>query len=219
MHLQKIQLITSDLERCRLFYGATLGLEIEPAGSGDACFKVGDSLLSFSETKGSQPLYHFAFSVPNNLLGAALEWLGERTTILPYAPDSVIADFVNWNAKAFYFRDPDGNILECITHFDEGTRADLPFSPAYFGRILEIGLPVEDVTLACAELNERYGIPYFVKGPRLRDFSVMGDAEGMLIVTKKGRGWLPTQETAKPFPTTLIIRHSGKKIELEFFKQ
>ncbi len=219
MHLQEIKLITGNLEKCRLFYSAIIGLEIECSGPGEISFNVGNSLLGFTEVKGSKPLYHFAFSIPNNMLQAALEWLGERTTILPYAPDSVVADFVNWNAKAFYFRDFDGNILECITHFDDGTQAELPFSPGYFRRIVEIGLVVEDVMLACADLHDRYGIPYFTKGPRLRDFSVMGHSDGMLIVTKKGRGWLPTQETANPFPTALVIYHGDQIIELEFFKQ
>ena len=216
MRLEEVHLITGNLNNCRFFYADLLGLAIEDISAGSIAFKVGSSLLRFSLVEQTRPLYHLAFSVPNNMLNEALEWLRQRTSILPYSADSVIADFTGWNAKAFYFRDADENILECITHFDEQDHRDGSFSGEYFLSIMEIGLAVEDVTVACADLNARHGLPYFVKGPRLKDFCVMGDAEGMLIVTKKGRGWLPTQQAAAIYPVTVSIGHLGEKHLLHF---
>jgi catechol 2,3-dioxygenase-like lactoylglutathione lyase family enzyme len=216
MRLQEVNLITGSLTQCRVFYAELLGLEVKEVSSTGICFKVGSGLLRFREVAHSHPRYHMAFSIPNNMLHASLEWLGQRTVILPYSPESVIADFTGWNAKAFYFRDADENILECITHFDQQTYRAGAFSGDCFASIMEIGLAVEDVTAACADFNGHYGLPYYAKGPRLKDFSVMGDEEGMLIVTKKGRGWLPTQEAAEPFPVRLLIEHYGKTSHLEF---
>ena len=216
MLLQEVKLITGNLQECRLFYAGQLGLEIVDTTPSGISFRVGTCLMHFSEVTGSRPLYHLAFSIPNDLFAEALTWLDTRTTILPYTPESVIADFTNWNAKAFYFRDAGGNILECITHFDHHTYRHGPFSAEHFLSLMEVGLPVDDVTVTCANLHDQYQIPYYRKGPRLRDFSVMGDEEGMLIVTKKGRGWLPTQETAEPFPVSLALKHDHKIINLDF---
>ncbi|MES2894177.1 MAG: hypothetical protein V4725_19310 [Bacteroidota bacterium] len=216
MRLDEIELITGNLERCRLFYAGTLGFEVVEVSENSICFSVGTSKIRFRQELGTRPLYHLAFSIPNNMLEPALAWLRERSTVLPYSVDSVIADFIGWNAKAFYFRDADQNILECITHFDEQSFRPGAFSAACFSSIMEIGLAVEDVQETCAGLNERYGLPYFIKGPRLKDFSVMGDAEGMLIVTKKGRGWLPTQEAAESFPTSILLTQLGVGRRLEF---
>jgi catechol-2,3-dioxygenase len=216
MHLKEILLVTGDLEHCRSFYGDILGLAVKNISATHISFEIGQSILSFKEIKNSQPLYHMAFSVPNNMLQPALDWINERATVLPYDEYTVIADFTGWNAKAFYFRDHDGNILECITHYDWADSSEGPFTKDCFKSIIEIGIPVDDVTIACENFNSQYGIPYFKKGPRLMDFSVMGNEDGMLIVTKKGRGWLPTQQAAEQHPMNVAIEINGNNVKLEF---
>jgi catechol 2,3-dioxygenase-like lactoylglutathione lyase family enzyme len=215
MHLQQVSLVTRDLARCRSFYGDKLGFAINQASASEICFQTGCSKLHFREDKNSNPRYHFAFSVANNQLQNALTWIGEKATILPYAKDSTIADFINWNAKAFYFRDHDQNILECITHFDKNSLQDGPFTKDGFERLVEIGIPVDDVETACADFYRQYNIPYFSKGPHLKDFAVMGDDNGMLIITKTGRGWLPTQEPAGKCPLKIILNAGKREILLE----
>ena len=42
----------------------------------------------------------------------------KHSLLLPYSAKEEIADFSSWNAKAFYFHDNNGNILELITHYD-----------------------------------------------------------------------------------------------------
>ena len=77
--------------------------------------------------------------------------------------------------------------------------------------ICEIGVPVEDVTEACKIINDAFEVPYFKKGPRLQVFSVMGDENGLFIVTQAGRGWLPTQQPAKQYFTEVVFTNKYKE--------
>jgi catechol-2,3-dioxygenase len=78
--------------------------------------KIGETGLVFASGPG-EPFYHFALLVPGNRFDEALEWIGERTDLLP-DPESgqVVFDFDNWDALACYFHDPVGNIVELIAH-------------------------------------------------------------------------------------------------------
>ena len=215
MFIDEIVLVTADIQKTKLFYGEQLGLPVTVTGSSNISYRIGRSILSFKEVKDAAPLYHIAFSIPNNQLNGALDWIRERTAILPYSDEELIADFVNWNAKAFYFHDREGNILECITHYDRGSFLPGTFTTGCFESIIEIGIPVDDVTAACAAFNQQNGIPYFSKGPRLPVFAVMGDEDGMLIVTQKGRGWLPTQQPAEKHFMQLKLTVAGRAMELQ----
>lgn len=215
MYIKEVLLVTSDLYTCKSFYSDKLGFPVTGISAAQISFRIGRSILSFQEVKNSTPLYHVAFSVPNNQLQEALTWINERAVILPYAENSIVADFSNWNAKAFYFRDHDNNILECITHFDKGSNHFGTFTKDSIEAIIEIGVPVDDVATACDEFHHEYNIPYFEKGPRLKDFAVMGNEDGMLIITKNGRGWLPTQEPAGKHPLKISLEVDNTQILLD----
>lgn len=135
----------------------------------------------------------------------------KRTTILPYNSQTTIADFRNWNAHAFYFHDNQNNILEFIAHHDLPTDSDQPFTTSSIIGVCEIGIPSEDVTEACKTIKEKFEVPYFAKGPRLPDFSVMGDEKGLFIVTKIGRGWLPTQQSAARHSSEVVFWNKDKE--------
>ena len=212
MHIKAILLVTNDLFNARSFYNDKLGFPVTGITDSEISFRIGSSVLTFREVKNSTAQYHLAFSVPNNQLHEALTWIQERAIVLPYSEDSIVADFSNWNAKAFYFRDDDGNILECITHYDRNVERLGSFTKDSFEYIMEIGIPVDDVTIACENFYKQYNIPYFKKGPRLKDFAVMGDEDGMLIVTKSGRGWLPTQEPSGKYPMKILLEIGTKEI-------
>ncbi len=66
------------------------------------------------------------------------------------------------------------------------------------------------------EFNTLFHIPYFEKGPRLQDFAVMGDADGMFIVSKTGRGWLPTMRPSEKHWTKVLVENDGVKNEFVF---
>lgn len=216
MFIQSLHLHTNGIEATKKFYNDVLQVPPVKETEQSISFAFGHSTLYFHQSFEKQPFYHVAFSIPNNKLQEALQWVSERTEILPYSQEETIADFTGWNAKAFYFHDNNKNILEFITHYDLQTSSEQPFSTTLITGICEIGVTVEDVGHACHEFNTLFGLPYFAKGPRLHDFAVMGDANGMFIVSKTGRGWLPTLRACEKHWTKVLIENDGVKNEFVF---
>jgi hypothetical protein len=182
------------------FYGGRLGFELLEAG-----WKVGETELVFLPGSG-EPFYHFALLVPGNRFGAALEWIGERTELLP-DPESgeVVFDFENWDALACYVHDPAGNIVELIAHrgVDESER-DGPFTAAELVGVSELGLVGDKRELAGAlgELGlERWAGDLDAEG-RL---AFVGEKARTVILSPPGRGWLPTGRPAEAHPTEVEV--------------
>lgn len=216
MVIQSLHLRTNDLPATRKFYAELLETPLIKESEQHVSFGFGHSTLNFYASYETDPFYHVAFSIPNNKLDEALHWVGERTPILPYSEEKTIADFTGWNARAFYFHDNNQNILELITHYDLKTSSEQPFNTALITGICEIGITVEDVGHACHEFDSLFHLPYFVKGPRLKDFAVMGDEHGMFIVSRTGRGWLPTMRQSEKHWTKVLVENDGIKNEFVF---
>ena len=216
MIIQALHLRTNALAATKSFYTTLLGVPVVKESEDFISFAFGHSTLYFHQSYESHPFYHVAFSIPNNKLQEAVLWMKNRTDILPYSENDIIADFTGWNAKAFYFHDNNENILELITHYDLHTSSTQPFSMDLVTGICEIGVTVEDVTHACNEFHTLFHLPYFPKGPQLKDFGVMGDADGMFIVSKTGRGWLPTQRPCEKHWIKVLIENGGIKNEFLF---
>src|SRR3954452_25419009 len=70
--------------------------------------RVGASTLSFSGE--GDAFYHFAFLVPGDRFAAAEAWAGDRVELL------ATIDLPAWDARACYFHDLAGNIVELIAH-------------------------------------------------------------------------------------------------------
>ncbi len=105
MFIQSLHLLTNDLAATKKFYTELLQTPIIKKSEQYISFAFGHSTLSFHASYENDPFYHVAFSIPNNKLDEALKWVGEKTNILPYSEKEIIADFIGWNAKAFYFHD------------------------------------------------------------------------------------------------------------------
>jgi hypothetical protein len=95
-------------------------------------------------------------------------------------------DFSGWDgARAVYFRDPEQNVVELLARPE----------PRPERALAEVGLPVEDVHAAVEAFAELGIEPY-------RDadetFAPLGDADGLLIVVRTGRGWFPTTSPRAP---------------------
>ncbi len=205
MVIRDLTLLANNLAATEEFYTKILQLPVLTKSGTSISFSVGHTILTFTFTKETNPTYHFAFSIPSNKVDEAHTYISAKTNILPFIPGTTIADFSNWNAHAFYFHDNQNNIVEFIAHHDLPNDSDQPFTSSSIIGVCEIGVPVEDVTEACKKINEEYEVPFYVKGPHLKEFAVMGDEYGLFIVTKIGRGWLPTQAPAERFFTEVVF--------------
>src|SRR5450755_2630110 len=136
MLLKEIKLQTNHLPPLFHFYKEILDLPVKYE-NGSITVTAGKSVLIFEETDADvDPFYHFAFNIPSNKFEEGFQWMKGKSDLLWLEGyRSYIADFVNWNAKSFYFLDPAGNILELIARFDLNDIVDEKFSSAHIRNI------------------------------------------------------------------------------------
>jgi catechol 2,3-dioxygenase-like lactoylglutathione lyase family enzyme len=153
--------------------------------------ETGETELEFVPGEGA-PFYHFAFLAPPE-------------SFVGIGPAKEVFDFPAWDARAIYYEDPAGNIVELIEH--RGLPGPLGMS--------ELGL-VGDTT-AMADGLRPLGLELWdgtLDEPgRLAFF---GERGRTLILSPETRGWLPTGRPAERHPLELEI--SGAKageVELE----
>jgi catechol-2,3-dioxygenase len=143
---------------------------------------------------------HFAVNVPPQRFEEAVDWARSRFRVVE---DDV--PFPAWRARAAYFFDPGGNIVELIA------RERAP-GEELFLEVSEVGMPVSDVDAAVEWLEEELGLPRFDVDPGT--FGAMGDDRGLFIVVPVGREWLFTEEPAADVPLQVTIDCPGRSGEL-----
>ena len=170
-------------------YAGTLGLPTE----GDAVV-VGETTLRF-EPGDRESFYHFALLVPGDRFDAALAWAGERVELL-----GAVFDFEDWDARAVYFHDPAGNIVELIAHHGlEDNGRDGPFAAEELVGFSELGL-VGDKRGLLRGL-EAQGLELWDGEREEPDrLAFVGEKGRTLILAAPGRGWLPTGRPAEAHP-------------------
>ena len=179
----------------RGFYGDGLGLPID----GEAIV-VGETRLHFEIEEGSAAFYHFALLVPGDRFDAALEWAQERVELL-----GDVFEFENWDARAVYFHDPAGSIVELIAHhgLEENARMG-PFGAVELLGFSELGI-VGDTPSLLRRLQTE-GLELWsgtVEEPDRLAF--VGEKGRTLILAPPGRGWLPTDRPAEPHRVDYVL--------------
>jgi catechol 2,3-dioxygenase-like lactoylglutathione lyase family enzyme len=178
----------------RDFYGETLGLPLD----GEAIV-VGETRMLFRAEDGGA-FYHFALLVPGDRFAAALVWTRERVELL-----GDVFDFEAWDARAVYFHDPAGSIVELIAHhgLDANGRSGR-FAAEEFVGFSELGL-VGDPRELLRRLEE-IGLELWdgtVDEPDRLAF--VGEKGRTLILAPPGRGWLPTGRPAEPCAVDVLL--------------
>ncbi len=216
MHISSIEISTPYLAETSHFYHLILGFERVTNHKDQVAFQVGDSVLRFIHTERGKPRYHFAFLIPDNKIDEALIWLENKAKLIYNPNGKTITDFKSWNARSIYFYDNNGNILELIARFDRNDICHKPFSATAIRCINEIGLVSDNAPDFSKKLIEDLSIHYFEKGPKKDDFVVLGDNQGLLIVSAPNRHWYPTGHKAAKYPVrvSLTINNQYKEIQL-----
>jgi hypothetical protein len=134
---------------------------------------------------------HFAVNVPPERFEEAVDWArGQAELVQEDVP------FEMWRARAAYYFDPVGNLVELIA------RERAPGDELLI-EVSEIGLPVADVGAAVEFLESELGLPHF-SGDR-ESFSAVGDDRGLFILVPVGRPWLFTDRPASDAPVRVTI--------------
>ena len=137
---------------------------------------------------------HFAVNVPPDRFEEAVDWARTRAELVQ---DDV--PFEAWRARAAYYFDPVGNLVELIAR-DRAPGDELLLE------VSEVGLPVADVGATVEFLEAELGLPHF-SGDR-ESFSAVGDDRGLFILVPVGRPWLFTDRAASDAPIRVTIEGS-----------
>src|SRR6266508_493222 len=114
MNIQKLELLTVNLQAQRDFYTNILGLPIELTSSG-LLVKAGVTEILFTAAPPDfDGAYHFAFNIPENQYYAAKKWISSRIPLLRDKSGKEDFESKSWNSDSVYFLDAAGNILEFI---------------------------------------------------------------------------------------------------------
>lgn len=214
MKLKEIHILTDDLTQTESFYHKVMGFDILPGDLSVLRLRAGKTVLVFHRSDREHPVYHLAFDIPNDKLEKALKWMKEKVCIIPASDSETIADFVNWNAKSFYFYDNNGNILEYITRFDLQNASGGAFDGSSVLHISEIGLVTANVPELASQITAGYRVETYPKQPPQEHFTVMGDEEGLFILASDKRNWFPTDKRAIPYWTKIYFHACGEDHEL-----
>ena len=159
---------------------------------------TGETTLRFEAGEG-EPFYHFALLVPGDRFDAAHAWAEERFDLV-----GGVFEFENWDARAIYFHDPAGNIVELIAHRgleENGLTGE--FGPAEIVGFSELGLVGNRAeNLRMARLPLWSGT---IDDPDALAF--VGEKGRTLILAEEGRGWLPTGRPAEAHPVEFELLH------------
>jgi hypothetical protein len=134
---------------------------------------------------------HFAVNVPPDRFGEAVDWARTQAELIQED-----VPFEMWRARAAYYFDPVGNLVELIAR-ERAPGAELLLE------VSEVGLPVADVGAAVRFLEAELGLPHF-SGDR-ESFSAVGDDRGLFILVPVGRPWLFTDVPASDAPVRVTI--------------
>ena len=189
------------------FYSGCLGLGVTPSDPDGAAVEVGETVIELVPAPGS-PFYHFALLAPGDRFEAALGWARDHVDILPDSETgNAVFDFTNWDAKACYFHDPAGNIVELISHRGVGeTGAAGAFTAGELLGVSEIGLVGDPEPLA-AKLERGLGLELWdgtVDGEARLAF--VGEKARTLILCRVGRPWLPTGQPAEAHAVEIVVK-------------
>ncbi len=213
MLIKELRLQSTNILSLFPFYRKVMEMDVIRSENG-ITIAAGETKLIFEEDlEQENPFYHFAFNIPFNKFREAFEWVKAKTDLLWLKDyDDYIADFVNWHAKSFYFKDPVGNILEMIARFDLNDTDDKPFSSAQVRNISEIGIvfPLKTFDHDVKALMEECSLDYFDKQPPLEHFRAIGNDEGLFIVVPENRVWFATENKAKIFRTEISFIDKNK---------
>jgi catechol-2,3-dioxygenase len=210
VQIRQIELAARDLEAQAQFYGETLGLAVAQTDAGViVTVQANDSNLSFHQAPDLWAVYHVAFNIPASSFAAAKQWLAQRVPLLAHQQGADEWVFPNWDARALYFFDADGNLIEFIA------RKELPAGHSEgfgFGDILcisEAGIVVDGIQATASQLCAGLGIAVY-RNTLHDDFAAVGDAHGLLILSRIGRPWLSLIQTAETRSLAAQVDVAGK---------
>ncbi|WP_238656081.1 VOC family protein [Paenibacillus piscarius] len=204
MKIKQLKLSTNHLEDMKTFYSEVLQMPVIQESNTSFAVSAGESIISF-ENNPRHVFYHYAFYVDELHFSRVLDTIQAHSPLLQDEEGQTEFFSGLWQRKQFYFRDPQGNILEILPSDERSAKAD------GWIRVQEIGLPVEHID----DLQTRI---HMIKDEMARaseTIAFYGNEYGVFVLVQEGRAWFPTEDAAIASPVEVIIEHDHA-LEVEY---
>jgi hypothetical protein len=208
--IRRVRLQTHVLGRLRRFYHETIGFEIVVETRETLTLQAGASQIMFEQASdGSEPYYHFAFNIPENLIAEARQWLSARVPLLRHAESGAdVIAFDEWHAHALFCSDPAGNLVELIARHSLRNASNEPFDVRQILYMSEIGIVPPAIEPAIQQIQSTFAIGHYL-GQR----SFLGDERGIIILIDPQYRWMPEQtKGGVMYPAEVAIAGHGAGI-------
>lgn len=198
-----VTLYTNKLKQLKGFYGNVLGLEILATNQDHFTVAIGTTTLTFRESNRAA-FYHFAINIPGNQFTLAKQWTMGKVEL--NREDGVNeAYYPRFEADAFYFEDPAGNVVEFIARRNVDKWSD--FSVKSLINLSEVSITTPFVTEVGEQLQD-IGIP--ISGnveiePNALNF--LGSENTFILLVPQKRRWYFSKRLGETHP-----------LEIEFSK-
>lgn len=170
--------------------------------AGTSTMSVGCSTLRLLGAPASSGVHHLAFDVPPDAFDDHRDWLAGKVTLLRSADGSCEFEGPSaWNSRSVYFEGPDRMVLELIGRRERPRASErVPDLVS----VSEVGIAVPSVAAAVHQVEVALGAT--VLGSASDEFAPVGDHDGLLILVRPGRGWLPVFDVeAQPRPVRVYV--------------
>ncbi|MFC7063290.1 glyoxalase [Halobacillus seohaensis] len=203
MQLKKLTLFTNRLEELRQFYIRLLNFPVISNYTNHFCIQIGKSLLEFYKSDNHH-FYHYAFNLATNHFESAKGYIQSKIELNVEEGEDEI-DFDQMNARAFYFHDPAGNIVEFIVRFDYSVEKNESFTMKSLLDIGEISLTSNDVKGNGRRLNQ-LGLP--VRNNEMIDdqgLNFIGESGCYILLGPENRKWLFSPQLSSLHPEIIEL--------------
>ncbi|SDL74447.1 VOC family protein [Kriegella aquimaris] len=213
MEIQELKIFSQNINEQESFYSDVLGFDCIRTSASTLEVITKENKLIF-EKSDSMSYYHFAFLIPPKSLESAIAYVEDRSVELLRLKNDKVIYFDS--GKAIYFYDKDANIVEFIERPTLKYRSQHSFSADSIIKVNEIGLPVKNPLQVAGRLVAEFNVEPLNEMEFNSIFCWAGDYNGVIIVVKEGRNWLPTDKPAISNDFSIWYEEQGKATGLKF---
>lgn len=207
---KKVTLYTDKLNEVKGFYEYQLGFRIVEEDDSSFMLAIGESQLIFRESD-RPAFYHFAFNIPGNQYTLAKGWASSRVELNRQEGMDEIY-YPNFDADAFYFEDPAGNIVEFLGrrntdrmgNFTVDSLLNISEVSITTPHVAEVGKQIEDMEIP---VRGNKGID-----PNALNFLGQGAAFILLVAPK--RTWYFSKRRSEVHPLSIELT-DGRQIDID----
>lgn len=193
-HFADVTLPTPSIAGVKQFYGR-LGFKVLEQTKERISFRIQSfSRLTFELSFEPLAPAHLAFEVPMSAFDQVVAELQSRLGPPLVWPDGDTVKSFDSGCNVYY-RDGDGHLLEWIAHGYVNEHVFEPEGPLRHLYLREVGLPVEDVRVAAAWLQNRLNFALFQLSD---DFAFARGGTAHSVVVSTQRRWIPIEMVALP---------------------